>query len=189
MEAAASEVIRPFTPVPNPKHDRIDELADQIGELAGYLNAANSRFLELIAEFDELSGYVDQGAISSAHWLNWKCGIGLNAAREKVRTARALTKLPQIQASFSAGRISHSKVRAMTRVATPENESYLLNIALLGTASHVEKLVRSYRWRIRRDEEKSAEQKQQDNRYCHYHWDDDGSLVIFHQSCRRCIPP
>ncbi|MBT8136169.1 MAG: HNH endonuclease [Gammaproteobacteria bacterium] len=178
MEVAARQAVRPFTPVPNPKLQHIEKLADQIGELAGYLNAANCRFLELVAEFDELGGYAEQGAASCAHWLNWKCGIGMNAAREKVRTARALVSLPDIHASFAAGRISYSKVRAMTRVATPENEGYLLDIALHGTASHVEKLVRGYRWRIRHDEEKAADEKHLEDRYCHYHWDDDGALVV-----------
>jgi hypothetical protein len=54
--------------------------------------------------------------------LNWKCGIALVAAREKVRVARCLEELPLIDAAFAAGEISYSKVRAMTRVATPENE-------------------------------------------------------------------
>ncbi|MEL7451181.1 MAG: DUF222 domain-containing protein [Pseudomonadota bacterium] len=157
---------------------RIQQLDQEIGQLAAHLNAANCRLLELIAEFDELGGWGDQGALSCAHWLNWKCGISLNAAREKLRTGKALAKLPKIRECFAAGRISYSKVRAMTRVATPENEDSLLNVALHGTASHIEKLVRGYRWRIRVDEENADERKQQDNRLCHALWQEDGSLNI-----------
>ncbi|MBD3646024.1 MAG: DUF222 domain-containing protein, partial [Pseudomonadales bacterium] len=76
---------------------------------------------------------------------NWKCGIGHVEAREKVRTARALRDLPLIDEAFSRGEISYSKVRAMTRAATPENEQFLLQIAQYGTAEHVERLVRKYR--------------------------------------------
>ncbi len=157
---------------------RIDELDREIGQLSAHLNAANCRLLELIVEFDELSGWGDHGALSCAHWLNWKCGISLNAAREKLRTGKALANLPKIRECFAAGRISYSKVRAMTRVATPENEDALLNVALHGTASHIEKLVRGYRWRIRVDEENANEQKQQDNRYCHALWSEDGGMTI-----------
>jgi hypothetical protein len=82
---------------------------------------------------------------SCAHWLNWKCGIGLGAAREKVRVARALEQLPQVAAAMAEGRISYFKVREMTRVANTSNESFLLNIARCGTASHVEEVVRGYR--------------------------------------------
>ncbi len=66
-------------------------------------------------------------------------GIGLGAARDKVRVARSLESLPDISAAFRAGQVSYSKVRAMTRVATVENETYLLNIARHGTAAHVDR--------------------------------------------------
>ena len=99
----------------------------------------------MIREFDQEELWRLDGICSCAHWLNWKCGIGMNAAREKVRVANALGELPKISASFSKGEISYSKVRAMTRVATADNEDYLLMIAHHGTAYHVETLVRKYR--------------------------------------------
>jgi hypothetical protein len=67
----------------------IDQLATEICTLAGRINAANHQFLELIAEFDRRNGWSDSGTKSCAHWLNWKCGIAIGAAREKVRVARA----------------------------------------------------------------------------------------------------
>ncbi len=80
-----------------------------------------------------------------AHWLNWKCGIGLVAAREKLRVAHALEHLPLNSQAMRCGALSYAKVRAMTRVATPENEEFLLTIAHNGTASHVETVVQHYR--------------------------------------------
>jgi hypothetical protein len=82
------------------------ELIDRITELAGHLNAANSRFLALIAEFDRRRGWAEWGVKSCAHWLNWKCGISLGAAREKVRVARALEQLPGVAAAMAAGQLS-----------------------------------------------------------------------------------
>lgn len=122
-----------------------DQLADKITTLAGQINAANYRFLKLIAEFDRRNAWVGYGLRSCAHWLNWKCGIAMNAAREKVRTARALEGLPNINIAFQAGELSFSKVRSMTRIATVENEDYLLNIAEYGTAQHMEVLVKAFR--------------------------------------------
>ncbi|MEQ8516364.1 MAG: DUF222 domain-containing protein, partial [Chromatocurvus sp.] len=101
------------------------------------------------------------------------CGIALGAAREKVRVAHALADLPQMSEAFREGRLSYSKVRAMTRVATPENEDYLLMIARHGTASHMERLVRSYR-RVGRIEAR----EQLSRRELTYYVDDDGSYVI-----------
>ena len=93
------------------------ELEAQITELAGHLNAANFRWLALIAEFDRRHGWSDGATSSCAHWLNWKCGIDLGAAREKVRVAHALEKLPRVAAAMARGELSYSKARALTRVA------------------------------------------------------------------------
>ena len=98
------------------------ELADQITLLASHINAGTYKFLKLLGEFDRRSGWSGAGIKSCAHWLNWKCGIDHNTAREKVRVARCLEKLPQINKAFEAGKLSYSKVRAMTRVATDNNE-------------------------------------------------------------------
>ena len=122
-----------------------ERLEDEITTLAGHLNAANYRLIKLLDEFDRRDGWCGVGIRSLAHWLNFKCGIGKLAAREKVRVARALRDLPKIDAAFERGEISYSKVRAMTRAATPENEAFLLEIARHGTAGHMERLVRAYR--------------------------------------------
>ena len=153
------------------------DLVTEITTLAGHLNAANARFLALIAELDRRRGWAEWGVKSCAHWLNWKCGIGLGAAREKVRVAHALEKLPRIAAAMAEGRISYFKVREMTRVADASNEDYLLNIALCGTASHVEQVVRGYR-RALDAAELSREAIQQRDQSLWFHTKTDGSLVI-----------
>ena len=153
------------------------DLVAEITTLAGHLNAANARFLALIAELDRRRGWAEWGVKSCAHWLNWKCGIDLGAAREKVRVAHALEMLPRIAATMAEGRISYAKVRAMTRVADATNEGYLLNIALCGTASHVEDLVRGYR-RAQDAAELSREAVQQRDQSLSLHTEPDGSLVI-----------
>ena len=130
---------------PTSRQQRCEVLSDEITTLAGHLNAANYRFLKLLDEFDRHDGWAGDGIRSLAHWLNFKCGLGELVAREKVRVARALRSLPSIDDAFERGEISYSKVRAMTRAATPENEAELLNIARHGTAAHMERLVRAYR--------------------------------------------
>jgi uncharacterized protein DUF222/HNH endonuclease len=155
----------------------LDELATEICTLAGHINAANHRFLVLIAEFDRRTGWSDGATQSCAHWLNWKCGIALGAAREKVRVARALEKLPKVSATMASGKLSYSKVREITRVGNAGNEDYLLMVAEHGTAAHVENLVRAYR-RCQEAEELSREQRQRQNRRVNFRYDDDGSLIL-----------
>jgi len=154
-----------------------EQLEAKITELWGYLNAATARFLALVAEFDRAKGYERHGLANTAQWLNWQCGIGAVAAREKVRVARALEALPEIADAFAKGEISYSKVRAMTRVATSANESVLVHIARHGTAEHVEKLIRKYRWAQRRDAAKLA-QLQHEQRNVSSFFDLDGTFIL-----------
>ncbi|HEX6997678.1 MAG TPA: DUF222 domain-containing protein [Gammaproteobacteria bacterium] len=152
-------------------------LGAEITELWGHINAATHRFLELVAEFDRREGWAYEGCASCAQWLNWQCGIGAVAAREKVRVARALESLPKIREAFRLGVVSYSKVRAMTRVATPENEDILLNVAEHGTASHLGRLVQKYR-RAERMIDAERAQRRHTRRSLYYYYDADGSLVI-----------
>jgi hypothetical protein len=160
----------------------IATLEAQITELAGHLNSANHRLLTLIAEFDRRKGWSESATQSCAHWLNWKCGIDIGAAREKVRVAHALEALPKISAAMARGELSYSKVRAITRVADAATEEMLLSIALHGTAHHVETTVRCFR-RARQAEELSREARQQAARKLTWSFDDDGSLII-----KACLP-
>ena len=163
---------------PYPGHDeRADALANEITELCSYLYAAEYQLLVKIREFDENGYWGGPGLASCAHWLNFKCGMGMNAARERVRVARALAELPKISAAFEAGTLSYSKVRAMTRVATPESEDFLLNIAKHGTAYHVETLVRKYR-QVQRQRDIDTANAIHVSRELTYYWDEDGALVL-----------
>jgi hypothetical protein len=169
----------PATPAPATPYADLtrDELESQITELAGQLNAATYRWLTLIAEFDRRKGWVDGSLHSCAHWLNFKVGLNLGAAREKVRVAHALTGVPKIAAAMARGELSYSKVRALTRVATEATEANLLMIALHGTAYHVENTVRYFR-RAQEAQELSREAQQQATRTVEYWYDGDGSLVL-----------
>ena len=161
----------------HPTAKALERLEAEITELWGHLTAVTYRFLTLVADFDRSEAYARHGLPSTAHWLNWQCGIGMTAARAKVRVARALEHLPEVSAGFASGEFSYSKVRAITRVATPANESVLAHIARYGTAAHVEKLVRKYRWTQQRDAEKNA-QSQHVNRCVHYFYDENDTFVL-----------
>ena len=65
----------------------------------------------------------------------------------------------------------------MTRVATPENEDYLMMIARHGTAAHVERLVCNYR-KVQRIAERQRANTLHEQRCVKFHHDDDGALVI-----------
>ena len=155
----------------------LDALEAQITQLWGNINAATAQFLALLTEFDRKEGWAQHGVASCAHWLSWQCGIGPVAAREKVRTARALESLPKIAEAFGEGRLSYSKVRALTRAATAATEATLLHIALRGTAEHVERTVRGFR-RVQRENERNEAEAVHERRYLDYRRESDGSVRL-----------
>ena len=123
----------------------IDELDAAIGRLVRQMNAECYQMLVLVREFDDRFGWKKWSFKNCAEWLAYRSEIGLSAAREKVRTAHALRGLPAISAAFAAGRLSYTKVRALTRVAHKHQEDLLLAYALDTTAENVEERCRQIR--------------------------------------------
>jgi hypothetical protein len=152
-----------------------ESLEDEIATLSATLAAATYRLLLLVGELDRRG--VPDDCRSSAHWLSWRVGLSLGVARQYVRVAKALPELPKISEAFGRGELSFSKVRAITRIATPALEDDLLAWARAGTASHVETLVRRFR-KANREEENDQALTQRDRRGLRTYWSDDGTLVI-----------
>lgn len=118
---------------------------DRVAELYAGITAATRVFLSALAECDRLGDWSEEGFTSCAEWLSWRLGITRNTANEKVRVAHALQRLPEIARAMERGELSFSKVRALTRVATPDNEGELLPYALSVSAAGLERFVRSWR--------------------------------------------
>ena len=154
----------------------LDRLGDEIAELSAHLDAATARLLDLIREFDARDGW-GNGFRSCAAWLTWRIGLDPGAARERVRVARALGVLPRLAQALARGELSYAKVRALTRVATPETEERLLGVGRAGTAEHVERIVRAWR-RVDRNAEAAETVGLHKSRALHVYQDEDGMVVV-----------
>ncbi|WP_168217800.1 HNH endonuclease signature motif containing protein [Occultella kanbiaonis] len=144
-DAAPLAVAEPDPP-PDPVSERpLEEIEAELSGLAVKIAATTCRFLLLLAEFDARQGWNTGGFASCVNWLSWRCGMSATTAREQVRIAHALSDLPGITAAFTAGHLSYSKVRAITRVATPETEPELLAVAASATANQLERFVAGVR--------------------------------------------
>ena len=155
---------------------RIERMA-QVAVLFGEITAATREFLRALAESDRHRDWEDEGFGSCAEWLAWRIGITRGTANEKVRAAGALEDLPLISEAMSKGELSFSKVRAITRVATPDNESELLEFALAGSAANLERLVRGWKTLSRFDEQE-AERIRHSRRCFSVFPDEDGMYVV-----------
>ena len=180
-DAPADEVefdIPPLDPMLDPvghRRARLEALGERIAELSSRIQAATYELLVLIREFDTDIGW--SGWNSASQWLSWRTGLAPGAAREHVRVAHALENLPKLSDAMRRGQVSYSKVRAVTRVATPETEQTLLDVALSGTAAHVEQIVRGWR-RVDRNAERSEEKLRQQRRSLRTWVDEDGMVVV-----------
>ena len=136
-----------MNPADSPQIDlvAIEELDRNILNLSTRINAATYELLVLIREFDERAGWLQWGLSNCAEWLAWRCDLSMTTALEKVRVAHALKTLPAIATAFSAGELSYTKVRELTRVASRDNEDELLAFALRTTAAHVAERCRELR--------------------------------------------
>jgi len=176
LSSALGSGPRAGSPDPEARNRFVFALGERIAEMSAHLDAAAWRLLEAIREFDRLEGW-GVGFTGCAHWLTWRCQMDEVTARDKVRVARALANLPKISEALRLGRVSYSKVRAMTRVANPANEGELLHLALNGTASHVERVVRGYR-RAKEGESLEDAARRQEERYVRIYTDEGGMVVI-----------
>ena len=140
---------------------------------AAFETTGMARMIAVLGEFDRRGVWTEWECRSPQHWLNWKCGLGYVAGSERVRVARCIDQFPVISAHFAAGRLSWTKVRDLTRVATSENESRLCDIALVGTAAHVSRLVAAMRKVTRRQAVQQIATRS-------FNWtaDVDGSVII-----------
>jgi hypothetical protein len=152
----------------------IGELERQITEYAAHLAAGTAGWLELVAEFDRREAYFKHDCTSTADWLGWKCGIAKRAAREHVRVARRLEDLPIAAARFREGRLSYSKMRALSRAASPATEEALVELAMGTSASQLERICASLRRALSAEDERIAYER----RHLTYYWEEEGSLSL-----------
>src|SRR5437868_5273855 len=160
----------------NPELEDLKRLGDEIATLSAHIEVATARLLDMIRDFDARGGWAN-GFKTCADWLSWRVGMDRGAAHQRVRVARALPSLPRISQAFACGELSYSKVRALTRVATPETEERLLKFARCGTAAHVERLVRGWR-RVDRNAENQEAAQRHKSRALYVYQDEDGMFVV-----------
>ncbi|UFU05891.1 HNH endonuclease signature motif containing protein [Ruania halotolerans] len=159
----------------------VQDLAIELGSLAAAIAAQTGRFLMVLAEFDARDGWtVWSGMTSTAHWLSWQCGMARVTAREHVRVARALVALPVTAAELGAGRLSYSKVRAITRVATRETEADLVAVAQAATADQLDRFCAGVRTGTSVDEVSDRHER----RHLTHRFDPDGMMSMH----ARCSP-
>ncbi|WP_344992720.1 hypothetical protein [Tsukamurella soli] len=166
---------------PTPATDLTDDqLAERLIGYASQMAALTARFLDHLAAFDTRHGWSGHGILSCAHWLSWKTSLSLRTAQEHLRIAHTLENLPLTHAAFTAGTLSYSKIRALTRVSTPDHEEELVRFAHSATAAHTERMCAAMRTLDHLDhQDPDAEDTAPPPASgARRRWNDDGTLTI-----------
>ncbi len=155
----------------------VERLEHEITSFAAHLSAAMCRWLLLVAEFDRRRAYESWECLNTAQWLNVQVGISLSTGRQHVAVANQLVRLPLVRNAFGQGEISYSRVRAVCRVATPNDEQRWLEVARNATASQLDRIV-SDTIRAARAAQPEAEAVHESRRSLTWFIDDDGMYEV-----------
>ena len=92
------------------------------------LNAAMVELFATVVEAEAAEVYLGRYQDATA-WLRWSCGVSGRTARRWVRVARALDGLPRLREALASGAVSVDQIELLVRVATPDNQAELLEVA------------------------------------------------------------
>jgi hypothetical protein len=126
-------------------------------------NWATSQYelVTLAAEFADSPDWILTGSPTAAHWLAIIADVEPCTTREWIRIGRLLQTLPATADALRTRQISYSKARALTRLATPENEQELLGIATTTTAADLGRALAAWLHRNSEPEDIAAHHQRQ----------------------------
>lgn len=151
MAAHADPVITPPT----------RPLTHDLGEALTTWSSSQRTVIGLAADFADSAEWMATGAVSAAHWIAGVADIEVCTAREWIRVGRRLRSLPVIAALFDDDELSYSKVRTLSRIATPENEQQLAAIAADVPAGQLPRAIAAWMHRTSNDHELERHQHEQ----------------------------
>src|SRR5688572_4910620 len=102
---------------------RVIRMNSSLDQAVSALAAASAEVLRLVGEADESRSWKDQGATCLSGWLAARYALTAGSAREWVRVARALRRLPRIADAHAAGRLSWDQLKFLTRFATEQTDA------------------------------------------------------------------
>ncbi len=156
--------------------DQHESLAAQITAVAKTWARSQYRLVHLAARATVDDQWALDGAATPAAWLAALCDVESCTAREWIRIGHKLTDLPTIDTAFEDGEISYAKVRALTRVATPDNEHELLTIARTTPANHLARAIAA--WLTTGDDPEALDRWHHQQRSLRWRCDPDGMTTF-----------
>lgn len=134
-------------PAPPPKRDPAvgRALIDRFLRVTALQRALGHAHLTDLRTIDAEGWWADDGATSCAQWLSCRTGTPLKTCHEHLRVARKLGECRRLDEEMRIGRLGYSQLRAITRIACPENEEVLAETARYATGHQLATIVSASR--------------------------------------------
>ena len=117
------------------------ELDQRVKRFAARMAGIHAEEARLLREVEESRLWHWLGMVSLAAYVEARFGVGVHAAHERLRVARALEALPLVESALACGELAFGHVRELTRVATPETEAEWLDHTTGQTAHQVQRAI------------------------------------------------
>ena len=125
--------------------ERAHVVHTELVALCQQLKVAERRAAELLVEVDADRLYRDLGHASLADYAVAELDLHARKAEELLRIGRKLAELPRLDQAFAEGQVAWTKVREVTRVATPDTDAAWTELAATSPSRVVERAVRDAR--------------------------------------------
>ncbi len=126
------------------KSPRIDGLEGAMAELAGVINAAQGRLVQLIAEGLEAGLWQQSGIHSPTQWLTWQLGISSGHAGRLVALAQRAGELPATMQAFAHGEVSLEQAVVVARHVPADHEASAVALARRCTVHQLSRALHRY---------------------------------------------
>jgi hypothetical protein len=154
--------------------ERQPTLSTRLLDLGAAFNATHHDLVALAARFEASNEWILDGAPSAAHWMADRLDVCIATAREWIRIGKALGDLPAVTAALADGTLSFSKVRALTRIATTENETELVELATTIPAGRLGHALAA--WTQRREDPRARDARHHRERSLRWRVEPDGMV-------------
>src|SRR5688500_11319835 len=141
LGGAARTTRRDARMVANLRLESWQALHQRLRGIAKRRAALDAEEAQCLREAQALQLWRQLGYVHMAEYLERELGYGPQAGAERLRVARELGALPQMEARLTEGELAYSAVRELTRIATAETEQAWLDEARGKNLRQIEAMV------------------------------------------------
>jgi len=117
-----------------------DALTVRARELAGEISAAEANLAAVLAEVERRGIHSEWECRNIERFAGWHLQYAPGRARALADVGRAMAELPLVAEAVADGTLSFDKAKSIVRVAAPETERALVDLALHATTAQTQRI-------------------------------------------------